>query len=137
MAQWISFNTIRKPFHDPRTGKILNDISGRKNRPGIDPFAPGGNVYPDLVISSKIKTWFQAGTDVMVLIDEPAGQIDKILSKISHTSPPTDVAPPLCTSYKSSANGTASSSNFPSVRFLISASTSALGLPILLELALI
>jgi len=74
MPQWIKFKLKERPFYDPRTGVILPDIEGRKNRPRVDPFEGGGKVYPDLS-SVSIHSWHERGKTLMLLVDDPAAVI--------------------------------------------------------------
>lgn len=48
MSQWILFELVDKGYYDPRTGKKLDSIEGRRNRPNIDPFKHLGIVYPEI-----------------------------------------------------------------------------------------
>jgi hypothetical protein len=72
--QWIKLKTIERPFYDPRTGKVLSSIEGRRNRPGKDPFQGGGKVYPDLS-GVTVHARYEAGTTFMVLVE---GDVDKL-----------------------------------------------------------
>ena len=69
--QWIKLKTIERPFFDPRTGKVLTSIEGRRNRPKKDPFTGGGKVYPDLS-GVRVESWQERGTTLMLLVDDPA-----------------------------------------------------------------
>lgn len=45
MPQWLKFKKIDKGYFDPKTGKKLASIKGRRNRPGIDVFTHFGTIY--------------------------------------------------------------------------------------------
>jgi len=77
MPQWIKFKLVKRPFYDPRTGVILPDIEGRKNRPRIDPFEGGGKIYPE--IHGKILDRYEIGGTLLVQMDDgsPWGVVDK------------------------------------------------------------
>lgn len=76
MAQWIYFKLIDRPYYD-HNGDILTNISGRKNRKGIDEINGGGKVYPDL---SKVKVieWTESGLHLLVLVDGSEDEIKKL-----------------------------------------------------------
>jgi len=77
--QWIKFTLIEKPYYDPRTGYVV-DITGRRNRPNIDPFTGGGKVHPDL---SKVLVLerHEKGTNLLVLVDGEQAGIDTLLKQ--------------------------------------------------------
>lgn len=78
MPTWIKFRTKEKPFYDPRTGKVLPSIEGRRNRPKVDPFEGGGKVYPEDALKMKRLSWQEKGTTLMLLVDESQEEIDRI-----------------------------------------------------------
>jgi hypothetical protein len=67
---WLKLKTIERPYFDPRTGKVLSSIEGRRNRPKVDPFTGGGKVYPPEVLKANVKAWQEKGTTLMVLVDD-------------------------------------------------------------------
>jgi len=77
MPQWIKFKLAKRPFYDPRTGVILPDIEGRKNRPRVDPFEGGGKVYPE--IHGKVLEQHEIVDTLLVQMDDgsPWGVVDK------------------------------------------------------------
>ncbi len=91
--QWIKVPIIRRPFFDPRTGKVVN-IEGRRNRPKVDPFQGGGRMVPEHVLSMK-KDMMILGRDVaMVLTSETQAEIDKVKAmsgKVSYQAGPKEV----------------------------------------------
>lgn len=70
MPTWIKLKTKERPFYDPRTGKVLSSIEGRRNRPGIDPFEGGGKDYPEEALRLKRLSWQERGTDWMLLVED-------------------------------------------------------------------
>ena len=71
MAKWIEFETTDLGYYDPRTGRDLSSITGRENRPGLDPFEHLGIVYPDIAQeSSKPKRleWYEKGRRLLIKV---------------------------------------------------------------------
>lgn len=77
MPTWIKLQTKERPFYDPRTGKVV-DITGRRNRPKVDPFEGGGKVYPEEALKLKRLSWQERGTTLMLLVDEDQNKVDAV-----------------------------------------------------------
>ncbi len=78
MPTWIKLKTKERPFYDPRTGKVLSSIEGRRNQPQVDPFCGGGKVYPEEALKLKRLSWQERGTTLMLLVDEDQNKVDSI-----------------------------------------------------------
>lgn len=76
MAEWIEMQTKHRGYRDPRTGKMLESIEGRRNRPGIDEFESLGHEYPDLS-GVTIRSWWERGETLLLLIEgtRPKGAV--------------------------------------------------------------
>ena len=78
MPTWIKLKLIERPYYDPRDGKVLTNIEGRRNRPKVDPFEGGGKVYPEEALKLKRLSWQERGTTLMLLVDEPQGKVNAL-----------------------------------------------------------
>ena len=55
---------------DPDTGKKLDSIDGRHNRPGIDAFEHLGYDYPDIINDrKKCPRWHGEGDEILLELD--------------------------------------------------------------------
>lgn len=68
-AEWVQIDLKKKPYYDPRNGKVVNP-EGRRNRPNIDPFTGGGHEYPALD-EERITGWHQKDTLLLIKTDAP------------------------------------------------------------------
>lgn len=64
MRQWVSYTTRNKPFRD-RTGEILDDLNGLRNRRG-EKFSGGGKSYPEL---NGVVCTFEKGNTFYALVE--------------------------------------------------------------------
>lgn len=55
MGEFIEFTIIDKGYYNPETGKDIPDITGRKNRHGIDAFTHRGYSYPNILYQKRNK----------------------------------------------------------------------------------
>jgi hypothetical protein len=78
MPTWIKLKTKERPYYDPRNGKVLKSIEGRRNRPGVDPFEGGGRVYPPIPDNVRVLDWQERGETLMLLVEGEAKDIDRL-----------------------------------------------------------
>lgn len=74
---WMKIKLTERPYYDPRTGKPLKSIEGRRNRNNAEPFAGGGkDGYP--AIKNPIEA-YEKGTTLLIKADVTA---DKIVGEV-------------------------------------------------------
>jgi len=88
MGEWIEFTSIDLGYYNPETGKDIPDITGMRNRPGKDPFAHKGNVYPEISKDkTKVLEWHQKGRKVLLVLDIPYQEAIDIINDESDLEP--------------------------------------------------
>lgn len=96
MPTWIKVELQRKQYRDPRNGKVLTSINGRKNDPYRDPFTGGGKVYPKKITDLKWTHWQQRGTTLLLLVDDLDSTVNDAINGLSASKQrPEDVLPEL------------------------------------------
>ena len=81
MDQWILFELVEKGYYDPRTGKKLDSIEGRRNRPDIDPFKHLGIIYPKIAQDKhkhKHIEWHEKRPKLLLKLDITDGDASRI-----------------------------------------------------------
>ena len=74
---WMKIKLTERPYYDPRTGKPLTSIEGRRNRRNAEPFAGGGkDGYP--AIKNPIEA-YEKGTTLLIKADVTA---DKVVGEV-------------------------------------------------------
>jgi len=48
MGEFVEFEVVDLGYYNPETGKDVLDITGRHNKPGVDPFTHRGRLYPEI-----------------------------------------------------------------------------------------
>lgn len=89
MGEFIEFTIIDKGYYNPETGKDIPDITGRKNRHGIDAFTHRGHDYPDILKQKrdKIKMLKQKNGKLLLELDISSGEASNIKErKAKHKS---------------------------------------------------
>jgi len=70
MPTWVKMKRVDLGYRDPRTGRKLQSIEGRQNRPGVDPFDHIGWKYPPGTENALSR--HEQGEDVLVLMNTPS-----------------------------------------------------------------
>lgn len=63
---YIRIDAINKGYYDPATGKKLDSIEGRRNRPGVDAIAHLGWELPECAIGEKR---IRPNVDLIMILD--------------------------------------------------------------------
>lgn len=75
-ARWMTFRLIDRPYYR-KDGTII-DRPLSTDCYGITDIQGGGKVYPQEALRLKRLDWWEEGTTLMLLVDEPQEKIDQI-----------------------------------------------------------